>query len=575
MANVFFKRGLHSALPTQSADIVDGAFYLTTDTNRLYVGKQGTNGNILVELNQSINSVPTIANLPSITLPTGTTAQDVGQFYYVEDANILCVYRAKGTTPETYEWKQINPDTRLKTVSQNTSVTSGTNSATVESIVEEDLSTNAHTSTGSFIIQGGSNQNGDNLLNVSVSGNTITLTPNITNITSDVNTTYTIGTSGTATTGTPTANSSVNVNLDASSNGTDSHITIQGTNAASVSQASDVITVNVANPVAKTEAAFESDGSISINTTVNNISSANNSVNLVPVIKLGGTDTDNLNSNGYKFLSGEATLPVYTKKEVKELVENRLQAADAMTFKGVLDSSAAATAALVTNASSAQVGDTYKMGTTISSPVAAKTGDLVIATGTDGNVTWVAIPSGDDQVLVGTASQLGIEITDSNNANAELAGFDLVAGTGIDLSGSVDNKHTTITISQDDNYTAQHNNDTGRVGASASNVTQTAKNSATFTAVTEIETDAYGNVVDGSIKTQTFTVVDTHNTLSEISVDAVVDSSSGVDTATFSIGASDSDSSSITSGNIVLKSRTIAMTESDDQVTMELVWGTF
>ena len=252
-----------------------------------------------------------------------------------------------------------------------------------------------------------------------------------------------------------------------------------------------------------------------------------------------------------------------------------MQAADAMTFKGVLDSSAAATAALVTNASSAQVGDTYKMGTTISSPVAAKTGDLVIATGTDGNVTWVAIPSGDDQVLVGTASQLGIEITDSNNANAELAGFDLVAGTGIDLSGSVDNKHTTITISQDDNYTAQHNNDTGRVGASASNVTQTAKNSATFTAVTEIETDAYGNVVDGSIKTQTFTVVDTHNTLSEISVDAVVDSSSGVDTATFSIGASDSDSSSITSGNIVLKSRTIAMTESDDQVTMELVWGTF
>lgn len=35
--NVLFKRGLHSNLPATTA-AQDGVFYLTTDTNRLYVG---------------------------------------------------------------------------------------------------------------------------------------------------------------------------------------------------------------------------------------------------------------------------------------------------------------------------------------------------------------------------------------------------------------------------------------------------------------------------------------------------------------------------------------------------------
>ena len=36
MANVLFKRGLQANLP--KSNIIDGAFYLTTDTNRLYIG---------------------------------------------------------------------------------------------------------------------------------------------------------------------------------------------------------------------------------------------------------------------------------------------------------------------------------------------------------------------------------------------------------------------------------------------------------------------------------------------------------------------------------------------------------
>lgn len=79
MANVMFKRGLHSALP--KTGIIDGAFYLTTDTNRLYVG-QGTS---LVELNKSITTVATKDQLP-------TSGIAEGQFYYVTTGNILCWY---------------------------------------------------------------------------------------------------------------------------------------------------------------------------------------------------------------------------------------------------------------------------------------------------------------------------------------------------------------------------------------------------------------------------------------------------------------------------------------------------
>jgi hypothetical protein len=37
MSNVYFKRGMQKDLPT--SNIVDGAFYLTQDTHRLYVGQ--------------------------------------------------------------------------------------------------------------------------------------------------------------------------------------------------------------------------------------------------------------------------------------------------------------------------------------------------------------------------------------------------------------------------------------------------------------------------------------------------------------------------------------------------------
>ena len=109
MANVLFKRGLQASLP--KSNIIDGAFYLTTDTNRLYIG----NNTELVELNKSITVVQSVSELPKAGV-------EVGQFYYIagdnthtdtsaggKNGNILAVVTS--IVNGNPQWTQVNPDT--------------------------------------------------------------------------------------------------------------------------------------------------------------------------------------------------------------------------------------------------------------------------------------------------------------------------------------------------------------------------------------------------------------------------------------------------------------------------------
>ena len=100
MANVSFKRGLQADLP--NSNIVDGAFYLTTDTNRLYVG--GANDKLEL-LNQSIK----FYTYDQVFSENSTVPKVEGQFYYLSDKNILCTFAKTKTYPDG-EWVQINPD---------------------------------------------------------------------------------------------------------------------------------------------------------------------------------------------------------------------------------------------------------------------------------------------------------------------------------------------------------------------------------------------------------------------------------------------------------------------------------
>ncbi|MBQ7820105.1 MAG: hypothetical protein IJ341_10460 [Bacteroidales bacterium] len=97
MANVAFKRGLSAGLPS-AGKALDGVFYLTTDTNRLYVGNADNN---LVDLNRYISVVADTTSLPAHPA--------AGDFVWVSNGNMLLVCVNPSGTTIANTWTQINP----------------------------------------------------------------------------------------------------------------------------------------------------------------------------------------------------------------------------------------------------------------------------------------------------------------------------------------------------------------------------------------------------------------------------------------------------------------------------------
>lgn len=130
MANVLFKRGLQNNIP-RDGQAQDGVFYLTTDTNRLYIGNKDNNP---VLLNQTVNFAASLADLQSISDSWTDKAAHVKDLYYVmhnDDGagNILAVWTQ--TETNKYGWVQINPDHNTYVNEFFASMASGTNAATM------------------------------------------------------------------------------------------------------------------------------------------------------------------------------------------------------------------------------------------------------------------------------------------------------------------------------------------------------------------------------------------------------------------------------------------------------------
>lgn len=93
MADLMFKRGKQEQLPPIG---IDGCFYLTTDTNRLYVGQGENKAPVL--LNQTVQVVDKVASLP----PSPPSLEN--DFFYCIEENVLAVYHDDA-------WVQINTNT--------------------------------------------------------------------------------------------------------------------------------------------------------------------------------------------------------------------------------------------------------------------------------------------------------------------------------------------------------------------------------------------------------------------------------------------------------------------------------
>lgn len=167
MANVGFKMGLQSALDALlaagvGAKATPGTFYLTSDTNRLYIGKED---NSIAPVNAGIITVDKIkeetGDAAGLTyLPVLENAEDkkkaVGNYYYATNENILCIFNGD-------HWVQIN------SVVTNTGVTtdvSGTGTVTVDTVVSQSAGGNV---SDSYKITGA------NGLAVSAANDTVTI----------------------------------------------------------------------------------------------------------------------------------------------------------------------------------------------------------------------------------------------------------------------------------------------------------------------------------------------------------------------------------------------------------------
>ena len=418
MANVKFLRGLASSLPSQATD---GAFYLTTDTNRLYVG-QGTS---LVELNKSITVVDVINNPDEgqTALPTTNVAE--GQFYYVKNSNILCVYDA-----QEEKWVQINPDTDTNTTLSGTTINftevqSGQTGYSSEAITfnvsiplsEYDIAHSASVTNGVSTTLTGTFSIGKAAIN-SLAGVAVGLEADL----DSTNTKITLNNNGGGAVSTSTvvlsAGNNISFSQDQSNNdfvisadgyeiSTNSNGIIFGHDLTqsptsitfsagslltrSVDTSTKTITFGHATPVASTTDVTK--GSVSNNTLyiptikkdgfghITSLTETSYAVPIVaPSLSLNGKSLSLVDENQNTQSYGNAvSLPFYTTAEVDAKIQNELQALNGLTYIGTTDSVPTA------STSSISVGDMYLLTSDVSvqnssgEQIACKTGDLIIA----------------------------------------------------------------------------------------------------------------------------------------------------------------------------------------------------
>lgn len=549
-----FVRGNAANLPaTGSANVKDGRFYLTKDTERLYVGI-GTN---LVELNKSIRMVSTLSALPATD-----TGVAVGDFYYVasgsdgKSGNILAVCDSISASHVPH-WTQINPDTNteLTAKGQDTTVTSVANSdvATIAHIVS-DSSTNS--SIGTFQIEAGNN------ISLSVEGNKIKL---------DVpaGALYAFGSSAAAQgdgkaagvalklTQNPNDTTSANagtVNL----RGDGIHITVadEGNGEVKISSVNPFNTGLDITPIAEGFTIAVEDGGLGVQDTLD------------PVISLKADN--NTTAQDIHFASGTAELPVYTKTQtdtaISDAVATAIKNFNAMEYQGTVTSATLASKTNVKNGYTYVASDDSADGSTPS----FKAGDLIIAKGTEGADGYIASPVyevvnvGTKQVVeFSTDATTGIaKVYDAVNA----AGYKVDAGNKLDVTYSVTDGVVDAVVSHEA-ITAP------TTTGSTADVTQSMLKEATFSAITALTEDGYGHVT--GVTTHQIKVVDTHANIDPTSSSTTVKAANQVGTVAITVADTDGPEYTANFGVSATADDNLTVDASNNNITLAMVWGTF
>lgn len=567
---ILFLQGTQAKLDAMTSSTV-GAFYLTNDTHRLYLGMSATAAPVPV--NQGVTFLANENALPNMNGASDEQKKNVaGQFYFLTDKNILCVY-------SNNQWVQINSDTTIKEVKFGTQAEA--DGGVTVSLAITDTRDTIKTA-DNLILKSNSNVtieasettiNGSAVKVITFSvpdGDTYSLDTEITNGVDFGSTNANGGVGKIILDAGKGADTSVNIEA-----GPNIKITGSGTNNKDIKiEGKDFGLDSV------TVTADETEG---FNITVKNKAQDQKEGFLNPVIKV--------DTNTAKYVGGTADLSsfVYSKKQV----DDKFAGLDAMRYMGTVASINDLVAL-----TDVENGNTYKFtgaDIKVSSLTAdqktkinteglteIRQGDVFIAKGTEvsgvlvGDWTWDVIPSGDesDTTYKFEGSDTGIILKEAGGQERGTLDFATNEYLSAVTSVSADKLNTTVTVNHKELTTPIDNNAEptakGKMAAGSAN-------ESTYEFVThKVSVDGAGHVTD--IVKEKHTIVDTHNNIQKNGTGTTVETSTeaGAVTVSPTVQMKDGDNADL-SFDVASKSLkvTAGTNATIPTVNIELEWGSF
>lgn len=429
-ANLGFKVGTQASVDTiiTNQTAVEGSFYLTSDTHRLYIGN---NDNTLSPVNEGILKFANMTQLrAALSNNTGTLA---GRFAYIENENILAVHN--GT-----QWIQINTFTDTKVTSfGNSPQRIDDYSISVDHTIGDNNGDDYHSR---YVLKG---ENGTKVsvgtnTTIIVNGSQVSVPTFV--ITGD---TYTLAAAAGST-------NQAKIQLSSTNTDNDSEVTLNaGTNSnMTISRNGNVIS-------------FTSDDTRNSTLQITNLSdgfhfkitdSQGDSVerDFKPSFKYGNNQTAYFDSNGI------ATFDIYSKGQIDETI----RLLNAMTYKGTLGTGGSAgtyidattkqvmlTSGGTSTPVDTRIGDTFLASSVfVYNGTSVPVGSLIIAKGTEDTTTGYITSNFDYDIItstINTDTQYKFKRNATNNG-VEL--IPIINGTeGLPVGELVFTGSTDITVS--------------------------------------------------------------------------------------------------------------------------------
>ena len=540
-----------------SSTAAEGTFYLTNDTHRLYVG---TSLGTAVPVNEG---VITVSNLDTLK----TVSAHPGEFYYVTNGNILCVYTGK-------EWVQINNNTNTYVKATDTVVSLADQVATITTKYTMNDGTTPISDSWNLAVAEG----------VKVSIDAATDKVILTGVVND-----SFGVSAASNIATVTLRDSFNNEKTFKVKTGDTNTMTVGASAEGVAIVLKV--KNMANTGLKVTP--EATG---FRVGVTDIMGTQSDV-INPSIKVGAS-LDDTKHKTLNFVNGTATLPVYTKEEIDDIK----LALNAMTYRGLVGTSASSTnpqkvikAWATVKDGSAEIGDTYLFAEQVTdgSNVYSK-GTMAIARGVEtngvipaGNVIWDFVES---TVNTDTKYELNNQATAAGTAGfvqlvGKLGGITesgkkvfFEDGTAIKASVTVDNDgHAHISFAHEGITASQTTGTVAQGVATYASSNDKSEKATTITTIESITVNAQGHVTN--LKTNTITLKDTNAVINSVGMSVGAANAAKEVVLTSSVQLKDGAGTTMTAktGTLKMKSDTLVFNQADSGKTLgiDLVWGSF